>query len=408
MKLVIDREQFAHAFQLVAAVVPLREAREVLHNVKVVATNQGLLLQATDMELGIRYHMTDVEITHPGEILLPTKHVRRILQESRDKTITLEQTDEGLTVRGVRSVFTFPTPATEEFPTVEEFSSKAPAYSLNAQSLKKIIQHTVFATDAENTRYQAIAGVLFEIDEEDMLHVVATDGRRLAYETYQGKWHNKTAKLAKDKAKAAKKGDSEGESAKSSVEHYDSNPRDAGSVIPPKALQLVERTIDSIDGDVSVAIAENRIIFKVGHVEVSTKLIDGLFPKWRRILPKREEREEISIVAESLHSAVRQAAIVTTEMNHGVFFEFDMGKLILTAQGAETGKSQVELPISETPADPATLKFKIDPKFLQQFLKVLGPDEVVSMFAAGSDPLLFCFGETYQYIVMPLFQGHQS
>lgn len=372
MHLIVQRESFAQALQIVGSVTPSKDTKEVLHHIKVVADKHGVLLQATDAEIGIRYRLNDCEVVKPGETLLPTRRTKTIVQETRGETITLESDGHECTLLIERGKFKLLTPATEEFPDIEAFSTKLPHYTMSAQALQTIIQHTTFATDDENTRYSAIAGVLFEIDEDAKLNVIATDGRRLAYETYCGKVHEK-----KDA----------------------SEPLARSPVLAPKALQMLERSLHNIEGDVQVALSAHRALFKIGEVELITRLIEGNFPKWRRIMPEKEGRTRIDFVAETLHAAVRQAQIVTTESQPGVLFSFTQGTVTLTAQGSETGESQIELPVS---FDAAPFKFKIDPKFLREFLRVLEPTTVVSLWADATDPLLFTVGETYTYVVMPL------
>lgn len=377
MKLTISREDFSHAFNTVSAAAPARDVKEVLQYVKIVTAKNSITMQATDMEIGIRAKVANGEIEKAGEALLPARRMKAILSEIKEKEISLECTKDKVTIRAGRSVFNFPTPAAGEFPDVEEFSDKSSYYTLDALTLKKTIQHTAFATDATNARYSGIAGVLFEIEEEGTLSVVATDGRRLAYKKGSIKKHD------------AKKTDE-----KKSKETL--SPR---VVIHPKTLQIVERCIEE-EGEVSLAAFENRAIFKIGDVEIVTRLIEGKFPNWQRILPKKEGRNQVDFIAESLHSALRQAAIPATEEHPGVILSFENGLVVLSANGAESGDSSVELPVS---FDKEKFCFKIDPKFVREFLRVLDGDQLVSLFAINAeDAVLFTVGENYSYILMPL------
>ncbi|MGL4942238.1 MAG: DNA polymerase III subunit beta [Thermoguttaceae bacterium] len=374
MKIVFPREKFVQALQFVGSVTPSRDTKEVLHHIKVVADKTGVLLQTTDTEVGLRYHIEDCEVVKPGEALLPTRRTRNVVQEARGETITIESDGHESTLLFDHGKVKLLTPAVEEFPDVEAFSKKLAYYNVSAPALRTIIQHTVFSTDDENARYAAIAGVLLEIDENDVLNAVATDGRRLAYETCQGKPH-------------------EGKETK--------EPLVRTVVVSPKALQILERCLHD-EGDVQIATSAHRAIFKCGNVELMTRLIEGNFPKWRRIMPERSERLQIDFVADSLHTAVRQAQVVATEDKPGVVFSFAKGKVTLTAHGSETGESYVELPISfgDTP-----LKFQVDPKFVREFLRVLDPTTTVSLYVDsnnGEAALLFTVGETYSYVVMPM------
>jgi DNA polymerase III subunit beta len=152
MKLVCHRGALSTAFQTVSGVVPTRTPKPVLQNVKLEAAKGHAVLVGTDSEVAIRYRVAEADIQEPGDVLLPTSRVLAILREMQGDTVSLETTDSGTCVRGERAEYKLPMIDPAEFPAVAEFE-ETNSYSIQAGALKQMIRRTIFATDAESTRY---------------------------------------------------------------------------------------------------------------------------------------------------------------------------------------------------------------------------------------------------------------
>jgi DNA polymerase-3 subunit beta len=241
--------------------------------------------------------------------------------------------------------------------------------------VRELVRRTVFATDNESSRY-ALGGVLLELGATSVI-AVGTDGRRLA--KMEG-----PAEAREGEAVAVQ------------------------PIVPARAMQLVERCLGAADAPVFVATrhADNspgrptEILVRTGGTTVSSRLVDGRFPRWRDVFPDRPDAVRVSLVAGPLLAAVRQAAIVTSEQSKGVDFSFEPGQLVLFGRSAESGESRVEVPIDHTGA---TVRIKLDPRFVADFLRVLDGGTNVAVEITDAQSACVCRTEDgYGYVIMPL------
>jgi DNA polymerase III, beta subunit len=371
MKLSCPRNVLQAAFGIVSSVVPQRSPKEILRNVKLTLADGKATLLGTDEEVGIRYELTDVTTDSFGEVLLPTQRISAILREVQDDSIQIEVDEEALWVRTSHSEFRLSVEDPVQFPNVARFEDPA-YYVISGKSFKQGIQRTLFATDTESTRY-ALGGVLLDLDAEN-LTLAATDSRRLAvYKTSC--------------------------SAFGSVQEEGGKP-----VIPAKAMSLIERTIHDDEQEVHLAIHANHVLVRSGLSTIYARLVEGRFPRYQDVIPNDCEIK-IEFVVGPLLSAVRQAMIVTNEESRGVDFSFKEGTLTLTSVGQDVGTSRIELPVS---FDGAPFVVTFDPKFIQEFLRVLDPASPVSInLVDENSAAVFRSDENYTYVVMPLARdGH--
>ncbi len=237
-----------------------------------------------------------------------------------------------------------------------------------ARFFREVIRRTVFATDNESSRY-ALGGVLVELAENG-LTAVATDGRRLARQ----------------------------EGPAQSVGGHVSG--DTMTIIPTRTMQLIDRALADNEENIQLAARDNDILVKSGSATIYSRLVEGRYPKWRDVFPRREGMAKIDLTVGPFHAAVRQAMIVTSEERRGVDFTFGSGKVLLAGHGAELGESHVELPVAYDGAD---ISITLDPRFMSDFLKVLSPEQTFSMELRDADSAALCTTEDgYAYVIMPL------
>jgi DNA polymerase-3 subunit beta len=371
MKVTCDREALLAAFQTAAAVVPSRSPKPILQNIKLEVTDQGAILLATDLEIGIRIQVPGIQVHTPGSAILPLGRFGSILRESSDDMLHLESDGQSTTVRGERSEFKLPSENPQEFPAVADFQEGA-YHELSARLLRELIKRTIFATDNESSRY-ALGGVLLEMGPEKIVGV-GTDGRR----------------LAKMEVPAH------------SVGGHQSG--DSMTIVPSKAMQLIERALTDGDAEIQLAARPNEILIRSPRATIYSRLVEGRFPKWRDVFPQRTNAAKVELTVGPLHSAVRQAAIVTSEESRGVDFNFKAGSLVLSGRAAELGQSRVELPIAY---DGSELSITLDPRFVSDFLKVLDPEKVVTVELKDSESAAVCSTDDgYGYVIMPLARDH--
>jgi len=367
MKATCDREKLARAFQTVAGVAPTRSPKPILQNVKLEAKPERAILMGTDLEVGIRIELAGFDVEAPGSVLLPIARFGSILRESSDEKLSLESDGRRTVIRGQWSEFQLPSEEPTEYPAVAEFNEEK-YHELPARFLREIVRRTVFATDNESARY-ALGGVLVELGPEKII-AVATDGRRLAKQEGPAK---------------AVGGHTTG---------------DNTTIIPSRAMQVLERALADNEESIHLAAHENDVLVRSGRTTIYSRLVEGRYPKWRDVFPRRDGAIRIELTAGPFHAAVRQAAIVTSDERRGVEFTFGEGKLVLAGHGAEYGESRVELPIAY---DGPPLPVSLDPRFVSDFLRVLEPEQTVTVELRDSESAVLCATDDgYAYVIMPL------
>jgi DNA polymerase-3 subunit beta len=367
MKASCHREGLLTAFQVAAGVVPQRSPRPILRSVKLAfsSPDQATLL-ATDLEIGIRYQLSGIEVDSDGSIVLPVGETMSILRELPDERIQLRAGDGGVLIEAASSRFELSTEDPHEFPDVPEMNDE-PAHKTKAGTLLGMIRRTAFACASENSRY-ALHSVLVEF-EDGRFKFVATDSKRLAImpgavetagETPIGNW-----------------------------------------LLPPKALQLITRVLADPDEEVSFVLHENEALFRTGKVVIYTRLVEGRFPKYQDVLPS-EVKYHIPLSVGPFHGVVRQSRIMTNDESRGVDFKFSDGELRLESRAAQLGQSEVRLPIGYS-GDPIDVTY--DPHLLVDALKVIDPSEEINLeLADNRRASVFRTKDDYAYVVMPLIR----
>jgi len=368
MKISCNREKMAAAFQLAASVAPTRSPKEILQNVRITATGGKVQLTATDTEIGIRLEITEgVEIEAEGTALLPVSRTMAILRESSDETLRFITDESAIQILGDRSKFRLPGANPDEFPSIEGFVEEV-YHEIPVRLFRELVKRTVFATDAESSRY-ALGGVLLELDGEDVT-AVGTDGRRLA--RMQGK------------------GMSVGDHKTSGM----------STIVPTRAISLMERAVSESDGFVHLAARSNDLLLRTPRCVIFSRLVEGRYPNWRQVFPKRDQAIQIDMVVGPLFAALRQAAIVTDHDSRGIDFTFGDGTLRLEATTAEVGTSQVELPIAY---DGPPITMKMDHRFVADFCKVLDNETpIIFEIETENSPALLSTDDGYAYVIMPM------
>jgi DNA polymerase-3 subunit beta len=337
--------------------------------VKVTAAGGKITLSATDMEVGIRLDLEQgIEIEAEGTTLLPVQRTMAILRESNDQKLSFETDQSGILVRGSRSKFRLPGSNPDEFPLVAGFDENK-YHVLQTRLFREMIRRTVFATDAESSRF-ALGGVLLEMDESRVT-AVGTDGRRLARMEGLGE---------------------------AIGGHQTSG---ASTIVPTRAIQLIERALGDQDETVDIAARANDLLVRTLRAVIYTRLVEGRYPNWRQVFPQRRDNAvQLNMTVGPLFSALRQAAIVTDHESRGIDFTFADGTLKLEASTAEIGESHVELPIAY---DGPPITMTMDHRYVSDFCKVLDAEaSFVLEIESSASPALLTTDDGYGYVIMPM------
>lgn len=368
MKITCQREPLTAAFSLAASIAPARSPKEILQNVKVTAAGGKITLTATDMEVGIRLDLEEgVEVETEGTALFPVSRTMAILRESNDEKLEFETDDSGILVRGSRSKFKLPGNNPDEFPTVASFDEEK-YHVIPTRLFRELVKRTVFATDAESSRY-ALGGVLLEMEESSVI-AVGTDGRRLARMEGEGEPHGG---------------------------HQTSG---TSTIVPTRAIQLMERALNDKDETVDVAARSNDLLLRTSQAVIYSRLVEGRYPNWRQVFPTRESSVQLDMTIGPLFAALRQAAIVTDHETRGIDFTFADGTLKLEANTADVGESHVELPI---PYDGEPITLTMDNRYVADFCKVLDNEAAFVMdIESSAAPAVLTTEDGYGYVIMPM------
>jgi len=368
MKITIEREPFSALFQLAAMVAPQRSPKPILQNVKLEVEGGAVVMTATDMELGIRLISGTVEIQQPGTLVVPVGRFGAMLKEMADTKIELEVVGDAAIVTGASSRFEMPLRDPDEFPQVGNFEEES-YLELPSRVLKEMIKRTAFAADTESTRY-ALSGILLEVQEDQSVTAVATDGRRLAKMDGTGR-----------------------------VVGQDTG-RGVMTIVPTRTMHLIERMLPDDESAIQMKANNNELKLKTGHGVIHSQLVEGRFPKWREVIPKQRESLKLGILVGTLFAALRQAAVVMDEESRGVNISFEQGTMVLNSQAAEVGQARIEVPIAyEGPK----IEVALDLKYLMEMLRVLPADQQLNLDIEGPDSAAYCWTEDhFGYVIMPL------
>ena len=380
MRIHVRPKDFVAKFRLAASVVASTDVAPILQFVKMTADkDNGVTLQATDGEVAIRLDVDCNETAQDGEALLPSKRLLQILDATDEEELTINRTESELKVVGTKEKYTCNVSPPGKFPDIEEFEETA-YHVIPASVLREIIRRTIFAIDSANLKY-ALGGVCFEMNDRT-ISVVATDGRRLAWQEGYGKCVN----------------DHKAEKA----------------IVPTKTLQVLDRILSdrnmSEDDDVKMALhvsiderdmISGTVLFQCQGITLYSRLLQGRFPKWRTIIPKTDGDVPAMIACGELLAAALKAQLATDNDHPGIQFTFDGHRLTLQGQGRQTGVAEIELDNIHC-EQPKTLM--IDAKFMTGFLRVLSADTVLSMYMPpDNDPVkITADGDGYTYVVMPM------
>ncbi len=318
-------------------------------------------IAATDGEVSIVRQIPDAIVEVDGSALFPPEKISAILRETTAEEITIEAVEGIAHIKSGSSRFKIPLEVAAEFPESPKFVDDGFA-TVAAADLQKIVARSIFYEETSAGKSYALQGVQFDIAGD--LYCVTTDSRKLAYVQVPIK---KTGDVT------------------------------VSGIIPAKAMRVIGSLAE--DGSVDVCIGANIATFRTPVGIMSTTLVAGRFPDWRRVYPASEGRPQIAFVADMLARSIRQSLITTTEESRSVKFRFAKGTLHMASSGAGAGESTVELPISFD----GDLAVELNPDYLLKALKLLEPGTVINFMPLDKDsPVVIESEDGLRYVQMPI------
>jgi DNA polymerase-3 subunit beta len=367
LKLHSSKTDLFQGIQTVLSAISVRSTLPVLSNILFEATDKGLRLSATDLEVGIRTWVK-ADVIEKGAITIPAKILGDFLKTLEDdREVKLESSENNkIEVRSGRDRLNIAGLPKEDYPVLPEFD-EAKAISIPQAVVREIFKKTTFAASTDETRY-VLNGVHVIIDQGKAT-AVATDGRRLAYVQRPIPDKNLQIKV----------------------------------IVPTKAVHEVMRLVtDEKAGqtDLRVSFTENQASFSDGKTVVLSRLIEGHFPNFEQVIPKTKEIQ-IRLNRTSLLSSVTRVAVGTLE--RGGSIRLTLSKGTLKIQAAAQGRVEVE---SELPTnyEGAELEVAFNPLYISDVLKALEHTDVLVELTTALNPGVIrpADDENYRYVMMPM------
>ncbi|MDB5446790.1 MAG: dnaN [Phenylobacterium sp.] len=370
MKLTIERAALLKALGHVQSAVERRNTIPILSNVLLSAERDRLSFSATDLDMEI-IDEAFAQVDQPGQITAPAHtlyEIVRKLPDGADVSLTFTGEDPRLVVQAGRSRFSLPVLPAGDFPVMSS-EGLTGRLSVDANDLIRLIDKTRFAISAEETRYYLNGMYLHTVNDNGVqkLRAVATDGSRLAL----------AEMLAPEGAVGL-----------------------PGVIVPRKTVSEARRLLDDAGETVELALSPQKVRFELNGAALTSKVIDGNFPDYARVIPKDNNRI-VRVDAKLFAQAVDRVATISAEKSRSVRMAIEGGRAVLTVRNMEAGQAVEELEI-DYEGDPFELSFNA--RYLMDITDQISGEMAELRFGGPNDPALVLDpGDAdVQYILMPL------
>jgi len=368
MKFSAQRESLLTPLQHVVGAVERKQTSPVLGNVLIEADDGYLTITASDSEIEMQARV-EMQVDQPGSTTVPARKLLDICKHLPESArIDFSFTGDKVLLKSGRSRFTLATLPTEEFPKVGELES-AQEVHLTALDLLRCVKHTSFSMAQQDVRFY-LNGMLLEISE-DRLSCVATDGHRLAYSQCDTEANPETPVRA---------------------------------IIPRKSISELQRLLSSSDPEdkVVLQVTPQHLQIQIGGVRISTKLIDGRFPDYNRVIPI-DGNKEIIIDCQTLRQSLTRASVLSNEKYRGVRIALESGLLTISSNNPDQEEAIDELEI-DYQGESTEIGFNVT--YLLDVLGTLESENARIMVKDGSSSALITpetsDTDDSKYVVMPM------
>jgi DNA polymerase-3 subunit beta len=359
------QDKVLSVLQSVAGIVERRHTLPILANVLLRKSGTSIQLTTSDLEIQIR---TTADLGGDTGNFTTTIGARKLIDILRtmpsDQTVSLESNQSKIILKGGKSKFTLQTMQAEDFPLVQESANFGPAFSVPQKTLKDLLGQVAFAMAVHDIRYY-LNGILF-VAEGKQLSLVATDGHRLAFASA-------TLDVEVPKQEV---------------------------ILPRKTVIELQRLLSDADGAIEMQFANNQAKFSFDGMEFVTKLVEGKFPDYNRVIPKNH-KNKITLGRTALLSTLQRTAILTSDKFKGVRLNIDPGSLRVASNNAEQEEAVDELDI-DYGGDSIEIGFNVT--YLIDALANMSQDMVSVELTDGNSSALFTIPDnaTFKYVVMPM------
>ncbi|MCE8514649.1 DNA polymerase III subunit beta [Ruegeria pomeroyi] len=370
MKISIERGALLKAVAQAQSVVERRNTIPILANVLIEAEGEGVQFRATDLDIEV-VDKAPAMIERPGATTVSATTLHEIVRKLPDGalvTLTADAAAGRLTVDAGRSNFSLATLPREDFPVMasSEYQSN---FTANAAVLRRLFDKSKFAISTEETRYY-LNGVYMHVADGDggkVLRCVATDGHRLA-------------RIDADLPAGATDM--------------------PGVIVPRKTVGELRKLLDDDEMDIAVSVSETKVRFATPDITLTSKVIDGTFPDYTRVIPQGNTRR-LEVDASEFAKAVDRVATVSSERSRAVKLQLDEDKLVLSVNAPDSGAAEEELAVAY---GDERLEIGFNAKYLLEIASQVDRENAVFLFNSSGDPTLMREGndQSAVYVVMPM------
>lgn len=369
MKLIIERANLLKSLAHVQGVVERRNAIAILSNVLLEAKDGRLNLTTTDMDLAM-VEEVEVEVSQPGAVTAPALTMYDIVRKLPEGAqVEFDAAENGqLVIKAGRSLFRLATLPIEDFPVMTE-GDLPHRFRLAAATLRSLMDRTRFAMSTEETRYY-LNGIYLHATESEggpVLRAIATDGHRLA-----------RIELPLPEGAAGM----------------------PGIIVPRKAVGELRKLIDESAVDVEVALSENKIRFTFDGGVLTSKLIDGTFPDYERVIPEANDKI-LEVKCAEFSAAVDRVSTISTEKSRAIKLAIKDSALVLSATSSDNGSASEELEVSYS-TDPIEIGF--NSRYLLDITQQIEGETAQFNLADASSPTIVrdTADASALYVLMPM------
>lgn len=361
MKFSIPRSKFLEAIQKVQNIATTGGTLQILQNAMITAADNHLLITATDLDISEKCAV-ECEVESRGCTTLPVHRLSGMIRELNEDKVFVDVDDQDVaSIQCGSSFYKIVGLPDRDFPPVPETDSTV-CYTVNQGAFKEMLRKTSYAASMDETR-KVLNGVLLSFKEKK-LTMVATDGRRLALVEQEVEFPEEA---------------------------------EADMILPAKAVAELTRILAN-DGPMKIFAQKNQAIFDMGAASLSTKLIDGIYPNYRQVIPGGCD-ERVAIDREQLLATIRRVSLVTTEQSNAIKMLFSANQLTVSSSTPSIGEARDTMPIKYAGKEIAIV---FNPAFVMDPLRRIDDDEVYIEMNDGHNPALLKCGIPFLYVMMPL------
>jgi len=334
VKVIVPLSELSKKMNAISSVVPGKTTMPILSTVLVNAEKEGLCFSATDLDISVTSKVKG-EVEEQGSIAVPAKKLAEIVKSLSNGDVVMQASGEKLTITCGKSRFVINGRSAGDFPKIPKQQSKT-TFTIDPATLSGLIQKTIYAVSTDLTR-PALCGVLWDVQRTG-LSMVSTDGHRLAKVELKRKM-----------------GDVESMKA----------------IIPPKALSTL-KSYSEDEEEITIGVGENSISFEMAETSIYSRLLEGPFPNYQKVIPEKNEKELV-VSRDSLANATKRVSILSDSLTHQVVFSANKDKLTLHVSTQEIGEAKEEIAANFT-AEPMDIGYNAS--YIMDILRTIEADDI--------------------------------